>query len=1410
MNRLRPGLRTMWLAVSQTTRGMAILITSLVMAFCAIISIVVLTRLHNRSVEAMRYQVDSQIAFVDESITLALGQRLAMLEGLLAFTEASLESNQPITEDTARIGFMHLTSTTSGITAISIAPDGIEQFVYPLEENRQYVGQELASHLTIASRAALTYARSFGHAAVGAPFRPDLDRKFMGIYHPVYQNGEFWGWIAIIVDTRVVLESAGITPDEYITQADLNLAIRDSNGHPLAGDRGIFSSSPVIRNIDFPGGYWEVAAVPTVGWDGSVLPGTLVTVVEDVIILAAIAFITYHAATRQLKLRQAVNRRTAELAMETDERVRTEAILRSIFEFAPDAIFLESEDDVVVDANPAAYRLLGYQPGELLGLPVSHLIAPEALENRQMPLVMNEASSHVVFEGLDIRKDGTRVPVEVRTNSFELGNQTLMLSIVRDIGERIRNQKALAESEERLRLVIQNMPVMMVAFDENGLVVAWNRECVLVTGFSAEQIIGNPHAMEMLYPDPSYRAAIVNESQQRNGEYYGREWQITTATGERRWVSWSSISRLYPIPGWYNWLVGFDITERKLAEIQQAELTERLIRNKESLLALARMEEQDIRQQIRRYTETLGWNLKTNRVAMWLISPDHLRLVCEDVYRFESDTHGLGEALLLEKYPGFMDALNLNLIIAAVDPRNDPRTNDLTEDYLIPNGIMSMMAAPLRLHGQVAGFICCSTVDQPRAWLSDEQDFIASVADLLSLSLETREHQLADEARRESEARYRTLVVTSPDAIIQVDHNLKILFCNQQAADLLGYASVSELIGESGSKFLQKIEKDRVDLYLHILESEGKVQPIEFNLTRKDDSTFPVEVRGSINYGPEHVLNGFTIVLRDITERKQREREQAAIIAVAASLRMTSTRKEIITSVLSDLFYLLQAQGAAFFARVRGSTTYLCEQAVGAYSDWGGHEYVIPDQLFGRSLSVDSGHPINFNAEMFGGGINSAACLPLVIQERVIGALWMGRDERLADNEIHLLSAIADMVATSIHRADLFDETRRQVQRLSTLHNLDMMITASLDLHTILNSVLEQVVNHLNVDAASILLYDGNLRLLRPLARRGFSQLPPEITIRTGNRESPYSLAGEVVNTRRPVSIPDLNRDGRHRQLAQWMINEQLVAYHGVPLISKGEVKGVLEAMHHTPFQADADWQEFLETLAGQAAIAIDNSLLFEEIQSANQELAEAYDTTLEGWARALELRDQETEGHTRRVVELTHALCLRLGMDEATLVQVRRGALLHDIGKLAVPDSILLKPGPLTPEEMEIMRMHPDYAMQMLSPIPYLRPTLDIPYGHHEKWDGSGYPRGLSGTDIPLAARVFAVVDVWDALRSDRPYRPAWSDAETLEYIRRNSGTHFDPEVVRIFLEFVESQPEYKRTAGQNSPAAPTATEPS
>ena len=198
------------------------------------------------------------------------------------------------------------------------------------------------------------------------------------------------------------------------------------------------------------------------------------------------------------------------------------------------------------------------------------------------------------------------------------------------------------------------------------------------------------------------------------------------------------------------------------------------------------------------------------------------------------------------------------------------------------------------------------------------------------------------------------------------------------------------------------------------------------------------------------------------------------------------------------------------------------------------------------------------------------------------------------------------------------------------------------------------------------------------------------------------------------------------------------------------------------------------------------NGLLEQKVQERTRELEHAYDATLEGWVKALDIRDHETQGHTQRVMQMALRLAHALGMNEEEKLQIRRGALLHDIGKIGIPDDVLLKPGKLDDEEWDIMKRHAVYAYEWLLPIEYLNPALAIPHCHHEKWDGTGYPCGLKGEEIPLAARLFALVDVWDALSSDRPYRRAWPQDRVLDHLQSLGGTHFDPQVLEVFLSIL------------------------
>ncbi len=357
-----------------------------------------------------------------------------------------------------------------------------------------------------------------------------------------------------------------------------------------------------------------------------------------------------------------------------------------------------------------------------------------------------------------------------------------------------------------------------------------------------------------------------------------------------------------------------------------------------------------------------------------------------------------------------------------------------------------------------------------------------------------------------------------------------------------------------------------------------------------------------------------------------------------------------------------------------------------------------------------------------------------------------------------------------------------QLQRLNAIRKIDIAITANLDLKIILKIFLKQLLTQLHVDAAAVLFLHPGSDTLECIAAKGFRHNGFENT----TLQLKTSAAGKTILRKRVMHVPHLSAARIDMERSVFIHQEGFCSYCAVPLFAKRSPKGVLEIFHRQPLNPDPAWHNFLKTLARQACIAIDNSVLFSELQRSNFELTQAYDRTLEGWSRALDLRDKETEGHTLRVTEMTVRLAEKMGFRNDELVHIRRGALLHDIGKMGIPDHILHKPGKLNENEWQIMRLHPVYAYEMLSPIRFLEPAIHIPYCHHEKWDGSGYPQGLKGKEIPRYARLFCVIDVWDALRSDRPYRTGWPLEQVCDYIREKTGEHFDPEVAKVFLETV------------------------
>ena len=499
---------------------------------------------------------------------------------------------------------------------------------------------------------------------------------------------------------------------------------------------------------------------------------------------------------------------------------------------------------------------------------------------------------------------------------------------------------------------------------------------------------------------------------------------------------------------------------------------------------------------------------------------------------------------------------------------------------------------------------------------------------------------------------------------------------------------------------------------------------------------------------------------------------------------ITATATELLDCEAASILLYDEKQSRLYFAAATGSDPRkLAEIPVPIDASLAGTIFRTNQSIILNNVEQDPRH-YSVASEHVRIQVRSLVGVPMLIKERVIGVLE-GVNKRggiFTDQDESILSVTASHAATAIHNARLFRDAERRAHYLEAVRDINNAVLNSLDIQLTLPQILSHVCARLEVDAADVLLLNHHLNALTYADGLGFrTNAFNKAILHLGD-----GVAGRVAMEKKIVNIPNISEFGEVFTRAPFLLDEGIVAYHAAPLIVKGQVKGVLEVFHRSALDADSDWLAFFQALAEQTAIAIDSATLFTDLQRSNADLKLAYDATLLGWSHALDLRDKETEGHTQRVTKMSTQLARAFGLSEDEVIHIRRGALLHDMGKMGVPDSILLKTNQLTDDDWLLMRRHPQYAYEMLAEIDYLRPALDIPYCHHEKWDGSGYPRGLKGDEIPLSARLFAVVDVWDALYYDRPYRKGWTLDHTLEYIGEQSGKHFDPQVVDLFLRIV------------------------
>ena len=558
--------------------------------------------------------------------------------------------------------------------------------------------------------------------------------------------------------------------------------------------------------------------------------------------------------------------------------------------------------------------------------------------------------------------------------------------------------------------------------------------------------------------------------------------------------------------------------------------------------------------------------------------------------------------------------------------------------------------------------------------------------------------------RQRAEHNYRRIFENAAIGIYQATLEGRFTIVNPALARMFRYASSQEMIEQVTDLATQIYARPgrRQNVIEMAMQTDGFVE-LENDYRRKDGSVFVGMAYFRLvrdEDGQPQYIEGF---MQDITERRQAEE----------AIRASEERYRYIYNQTPVMLHSIDAAGCLvsvsdYWLEVLG---YSREEVIG-------RPYIEFMPVNSRPYTQEIVLPSFYNT-----GICKDVPQKVVKKNgEVIDVLLSAVSERDSAGKImRSLSVFVDV--TERNRAE--QQLQMQLRRMASLRAVEMSITARMELRATLDTLLEQVTAQLGVDAACVLLFNPRTQALEDAADRGFRTANIKSTrLRLGE-----GLAGMAAMDQRMVSANNLSSQVEAQRYVPYLLTEGFVSYFGMPLMVKGVVKGVMEIYHRSLLNPPSEWLEFLDALSGQAAIAIDNVSLFEEQQRANFKLTQAFDATIAGWSRALELRDQETKDHSLRVSRMTLDLARYIGVPNEELDHLRRGALLHDIGKMGVPDGILLKPGPLTSEEWNIMRKHPQYAFDWLSSIDFLRPALEIPYGHHERWNGSGYPRGLKGT---------------------------------------------------------------------------------
>ncbi|MBN2550487.1 MAG: GAF domain-containing protein [Anaerolineales bacterium] len=1139
-----------------------------------------------------------------------------------------------------------------------------------------------------------------------------------------------------------------------------------------------------------------------------------------------------------------LQRRVAELEEVESARQRAETALReselkyrTMFEASKDAIFLETIEGDVLDCNDSACQMFGYSREEFLRLNAADLVPTEVANGLQDSIYQELIKGSVFFKTVNRKKNGQVFPAEVSAQVVSIEGETRVITYVRDISER-------EEAAELLDLRMQEL----IAIYETSLEISAQQDLSKLLPAIVERaarLLGAPMGgLYLLQPDGQTLKLVVSYNLPKDytgatlrlGEgLSGRVAQTGKALVIDNYQTWRGHAQVFADSPFCCVLgVPLKIEERVIGVINVTDTKERkpyTLQEIQLINLLANQAAIAIRnaQLLEGSQVELTERERAEKVQAALYRISEATQTAEDLSELFQLIHATIEELMparnfyIALYDASTDLLTFPYYADEFDTAPPPEkpgrglteyvlqtgqpllaTPDVFETLLTDGQVESIgepsvdwLGVPLKIQKNIIGMMAVQSYTSQDRYSQADQDVLAFVSTQAAMAIERKR---AEEALRTSEERYRLLFEKASIGILLINPQGKILEVNPTALNILGSPSAEATKAIDLLTFSPLIEAGFSPNLQRCLET-GQAISADAPYTSKWGKAIHVHYYFSPIFDVDKRVALVQIIIEDITERKraeveiQRRAEQLSLLYDAGlTLNRTLDLQEQLKSLSQIAMQALHGDHSGFF-RYDPIREEICfEFGIGRGIDqeaiqrlhvkigeergligWIAQNripFYLPDVTTDPRWIITDPE------------IRSAIWVPIEHENRLLGLLSVvsTRVDGFSPDDQRLLALFANQAAVALENARLYRSAVDATERSTALHWLSQeIVSASLEPERIYYAIYQAAHKLMPAEAFIIALLDEKT-----------DDIEMTFCIDQGERFAGryiprhQGLSGYVIGAQKSVIIRDVEHEGEEIGVVHFGTPTSVRSILAVPMRLGERILGMLSAQSYHLDAYSGEDASLLEILAASAAIALDNARIFSQMQAANIELANAYEGTIEGWSRALEMRDKETKGHSERVTRLTLRLAREVGLSEQELIHLRRGVLLHDIGKMAVPDHILLKPSSLTEDEWQIMRQHPLYAYQMLSGIPFLEPALDIPYCHHENWDGSGYPRGLKGEEIPIGARIFAIVDVWDALTSDRPYRLAWVKAAVNSYILQQSGLRFDPQLVTVFLKLL------------------------